>query len=598
MVNSPKKKCFLRLEWLEARDCPTAGALDTTFGGTGIVLTDFSTMADQGMSVAIQPDGKTVVAGRSQQPWLPATKKQPAQNQNLFSLVRYNVDGSLDPSFGSGGKVLTSFGSGTNAYNTSVAIQPDGKIVAAGTVDGKIALARYNTNGSLDTSFDSDGKVTTLIPGNNSNQQTGQIGMVLLPDGKIMLGGRWRSNSGNSGGFALVRYNANGSLDTTFDGDGIALPAITTNYGNIYYPDCMALQDDGKIILAGSIQFTTSIIAQYNANGSLDTTFGSGDGHVEFTGCKFWNDVCLQSGRIVVVGSRPSSGSEPTRPVIARYDSAGALDPTFGVGGLVVETSRQFPATYHAVAIQADGKIVTSGSTGTANGSGMIANAFMVARYSADGSLDTSSFGTDGIVVTDIVVTTELLGDTSEDIVIQTDGRIVVAGSVIDESLNMLFAVTRYLGDNNLSAAAAAPASSSAPSLKLTQAQPLLTEAIRRWRSAGFNVTSLSNINLRIADLPGTIIGQAQGKTTTLDTNAAGWGWFVDKTPRSDSKFRMRGNQGEQERMDLLSVLMHEMGHVLRMDHQHSGVTADTLFAGVRLFPPISSNHSAWSGVK
>jgi hypothetical protein len=113
----------------------------------------------------------------------------------------------------------------------------------------------------------------------------------------------------------------------------------------------------------------------------------------------------------------------------------------------------------------------------------------------------------------------------------------------------------------------------------------LLTEALARWQSAGYDVSSLTNIDLRIADLPGNTLGQAQGLTITLDANAAGWGWFVDPTPRSDSEFFTPGNQGEQNRMDLLTVLGHELGHLLGHDHDDGGVMAETLAAGVRRIP-------------
>ncbi|MFO0815211.1 MAG: matrixin family metalloprotease [Gemmatales bacterium] len=110
-------------------------------------------------------------------------------------------------------------------------------------------------------------------------------------------------------------------------------------------------------------------------------------------------------------------------------------------------------------------------------------------------------------------------------------------------------------------------------------------------------MSALGNINLRISDLPGTTLGQARGNTITLDSNAAGWGWFVDKTPKSDSEFRTRGNQGEQGRMDLLTVLEHEVGHMLGFEHQQSGIMADTLFAGVRRMPHQAMNPSGQASV-
>jgi hypothetical protein len=181
-------------------------------------------------------------------------------------------------------------------------------------------------------------------------------------------------------------------------------------------------------------------------------------------------------------------------------------------------------------------------------------------------------------------------------VALQSNGNIIVSGGMSSHPFLM-----RFFSTPTTLLAASTPSTISNQTLNLAQAQPLLTEAIARWRSAGFNASSLSNINLQIADLPGTTLGQAQGNTITLDTNAAGWGWFVDKTPKSDSEFKASGNQGEQSRMDLLTVLEHEVGHLLAFDHQQSSVMADTLFAGVRRSPistlsqPASSSVDVWA---
>jgi membrane-associated phospholipid phosphatase len=158
----------------------------------------------------------------------------------------------------------------------------------------------------------------------------------------------------------------------------------------------------------------------------------------------------------------------------------------------------------------------------------------------------------------------------------QQVGR-TVAGYVMDHFL----APREDDGDDQLRAAAAAPAPLNA-SLRANQVQPLLGEALARWRAAGVVTSALRGIDVRITDLGGLTLGKAAGGVVWLDDNAAGWGWFVDPMPRSDSEFTTPGNQGEQGRMDLLTVLEHEIGHLLGREHEATGVMQATLTAGTR----------------
>jgi len=214
------------------------GTLDTSFGGTGKVITPIGSSSDDGAnSVAIHTDGRIVAAGYS---------ANGGANYD-FALVRYNTDGTLDTSFGGTGKVVTPVGSSSDDVAASVAIQADGKIVVAGysyygaTVD--FAVVRYNSNGSLDTSFNGTGKVITPI-GTSSTDYAAEV--AIQSDGKIVAAGG--SNGGNYD-FAVVRYNLNGTLDTSFNGTGIVVTPIGTSSTD--YAAEVAIQADGKFVAAG-----------------------------------------------------------------------------------------------------------------------------------------------------------------------------------------------------------------------------------------------------------------------------------------------------------------------------------------------------------
>lgn len=250
----------------------TSGDPDPTFGVGGIVLTDFFGNDDGANSVAIQQDGKIVVAGI-------ATN---AVGVGDFALARYDSNGSLDPGFGSGGKVTTDFAGFYDVAN-GVAIANDGKIVAVGaaafdlTYKRDFAVARYNTDGSLDSSFDGDGKATFHL----SQEYAIASSVVIQPsDGKIVVAGGAviPNNLGYFSDFALVRYDEFGIPDPTFGNAGIVL----SDFGGSEYANDVVLQDDGKIVAAGYRQDPADIelahdfcLARYDTNGNLDPTFGS-----------------------------------------------------------------------------------------------------------------------------------------------------------------------------------------------------------------------------------------------------------------------------------------------------------------------------------
>jgi len=318
------------------------GSLDPTFDYDGKVVTDIRD-SDYGNAIAIQADGKIVVAGESY-----------TGNNRDFSLARYNSDGSLDPTFDGDGKVVTDIG-GTEKINAML-IQPDGRIVVAGTSDNwgedNYALARYNSDGSLDTTFDGDGKVVTSI---GSIDIAYAIAIQL--DGKIVVAGL--SLTGSNWDFSLARYNSNGSLDPTFDGDG----KVVTDLGGVDVALDMAIQPDGRIVAAGESDNPGEqdyALARYNSDGSEDDSFGfRGIVETDIRDEDYGNAIALQAdGKIVVAGLSITGGRWDFS--LVRYNSDGALDLTFdGDGNVVTDLGGRDDA--YAMVIQADGRIVVAG---------------------------------------------------------------------------------------------------------------------------------------------------------------------------------------------------------------------------------------------
>src|SRR6185295_18081579 len=366
----------------------TDGSLDTSFSGDGKQTTDFGGL-DGASGVALQGDGKIVAVGTADESGV----AQMALTK--MALARYNTDGSLDTSFSADGKQATTFGGGDAAVG--VALQADGKIVTVGTTEfgvssfsaqSAFALARHNADGSLDTSFSGDGKQTTDLGGAAAS------GVAIQADGKIVVVGA------NDEDFALARYNTNGSLDTSFSGDG----KQTTDFGPFDAASDVAIQTNGKIVVVGirsdGMGNDDFALARYNPNGSLDTTF-SGDGRqtTDFGGLGGLGEgiaeVALQAnGKIVAVGA--TGGTNPnggdSEFALARYNPNGSLDTTFSGDG---KQTTEFGGDDGAggVALQAGGKIVAVGAGG-------LNSNFALARYNTDGSLDTS-FSGDGRQLTD-----------------------------------------------------------------------------------------------------------------------------------------------------------------------------------------------------
>ncbi len=416
------------VESLEDRCLLAAGDLDPSFGTGGKVTTGFPADA-QAISIALQSDGKIVVFGGT----------DVLGSNASFALIRYNADGSLDTSFDQDGKLTIDFAA------TSIALQVDGKIVVAGstfTIENfDFALARYNSNGSLDTSFGDGGKVATDFSTSDLGTDDFARSVALQADGKIVVAGK-------SGGFiSFARYHSDGSLDSSFDEDGMLIATIGVEAYS-FVPPSMVLQEDDKIVIAGTTINSEFALARFNSDGSLDESF-DGDGQLTTKLGMFGSQatsLALQSdGKIIVAGSTTFQGGALF--ALARYNSDGSLDSSFDGNGKVTtqfgnvdEFAPLTGASYSTatgIALQPDGAIVVAGYTIKNSGTD-----FALVRYNSDGSLDTS-FNDDGRLTTGFRETGD---DQANAIAIQADGRIVVAGFTDNEG-SFEFALARYNGD-------------------------------------------------------------------------------------------------------------------------------------------------------
>ena len=353
-------------------------------------------------------------------------------NYHQFTLVRYNTDGTLDTEFGSGGEVLTQL-SGFNDVIKGMLLQPDGKIVAGGFADSGnggtiyMAVARYFSNGALDGSFGQGGIVKT-----DWSKGTGYNyieSVALQPDGKILAAGSSKVGN-NSWRFAVVRYNADGTLDTTFGSKGIASAIIYNNpsdwVSNIAY--ALTVQPNGKIVAVGSAKSVGGqrdiVLMRFTAKGARDQSFGKKGlvvTKLPFDGSS--QAVALQSNGMILVGVNSYGPG-----CILRYKSNGTLDNTFGQKGTVSTANSVF-----ALAVQKNGKILSGGVF-----KGDTKEDLSLNRYNSNGTSD-SNFGNGGSVVTDFSGG----NDAILALAIESDGKVVAGGYAFD-GIQEVWALARY----------------------------------------------------------------------------------------------------------------------------------------------------------
>jgi uncharacterized delta-60 repeat protein len=433
-INTVRSTCFLLTIFVAFATAAFAidGDLDAGFAGSGKTTTALAFGFDIGSGVAVQPDGKILVAGTT---W-------DANFETVFGVARYNVDGTLDATFGTGGRVVVP-NFFFNGLKVDIALQTDGKIVLAGGAGpsggtSDFAVIRLNPDGSPDGSFGTSGKATCDFYGLTDTANA----VSIQPDGKIVAAGSATNMSGNLD-LAVVRFDAAGNPDPGFGSAGKMNVDI---FGSIDQANGVVVQADGKIVVAGTAWALGSsdsdyLILRLNSDGTVDVAFGTaGLALVSFADHDEGNAVALQSdGKIVVGGSAGTDSILTSNFGLVRFDTNGVPDPTFGTGGKV--TTDFFSALDRAndIVIQPDGKIVAVGEVNPDAIDIELHVDFGLARYDTAGALD-ATFGSGGKVITDFGNI-----DSAASVAFTPDCRIVAAGYTWPvQTGDIDFAIARY----------------------------------------------------------------------------------------------------------------------------------------------------------
>ncbi len=415
----------------------TAGTLDTTFGGTGLVSSHPGDPAGLVMAnnMTVQSNGEIIQVGQA---------ADPTTHNTDIALVRYTASGALDTSFGTGGVVLTPLTTGAGAPTASdVLVDSQGRIVVVGGDGSHFELLRYTSSGQLDSTFGNGGLVTTPVPGATSSGVATTV--ALDAAGDIIVGGS--AYSSQFGFFApLFRYSTGGTLDTSFGLGGMAFANFPT--ATITTINSLLVESDGSILVGGNDSGNTSdwALLRFTSAGRPDPTFGTSGAVVTSFGKAQETATALAEqpdGKIVAVGDA-STGAAGGFDV-ARYNPDGTLDATFATAGTLTTSFSGDHANALGVAVDANGKIVVGG---TVTVSGQSGTYFALARYLADGTLD-GTFGTAGLATT--------VGAAQNDEA-SFNGTLALdpAGNIVLASSGANFNLARFTGD---------PATPATPSL-------------------------------------------------------------------------------------------------------------------------------------
>jgi uncharacterized delta-60 repeat protein len=445
---------------IQMRPGLAAPGLDASFAGSGKTLIGFGGVYSAAYAVAIQPDGRIVAAGVTND----------SSNDSGLALARLNTDGSLDLSFGVNGKTTTP--GVDNA--TAVAIQSDGKILAAGGYSG-FELARYNANGSLDTSFGTNG-IAIAFPDAAEAQAVG-----IQLDGKIVVSGHFQTTGPAQ--FALARFNTNGTLDSSFGNAGQVVTTIETGcdaFGAGFQPDGKSVAAGLAASLNGSVESVDFAVARYTTNGALDFSFGSLGRATNNAGGGTLDGAYAMGiqpdGKIVLAGAAaignfpgPVTGNTVVNSFVAlaRFNTNGTPDATFGNNGTVLTEIGTFSDYALSLALQPNGKILVAGASDSGN------YQWFVQRYNSDGSVD-PTYGDNGVRFMNFGSGTN---EYAYAIALDSSGRAVVAGDA-----GGVFGVVRLLPD------------ASPVSLKISLTNPNFARISWPYPSIGWNLQQNSNL--------------------------------------------------------------------------------------------------------
>lgn len=424
------KLLFLLISLLGLKSYSQNYVLDNSFGSSGLVTTTFGPNLNYITSLELQTDGKILACGNYIN-----------GSSNYLVVSRFNTDGTLDNSFGTLGKVTTSISNNGITSLFKIKLQIDGKILIGGTTGTTIStsdfiLLRLNTDGSFDNSFGTNGMTITDI----NNKSNVAYSIEVQADHKILLAGRTDTASEFSN-VAVIRYNSNGTLDTSFGNLGV----VNLNIGNsnsqasIDNASCIKLQSNGKILLGGSSDATSAVeqynftVIRLNTDGTLDNSFGNAGKIITNTGGK--EEIIslnITTDDKIIAGGHLFDNSS-TKICLAKYNIDGDLDTTFGVNGIVI-TSINMNDTNYQTSLQSDGKILCIGSSN---------NNFLMVRYNSNGTLD-NSFNTIGYVLTDFFGGM----DVGYSLIIESDGSIVLGGGATNPIPSVTFALAKYKIEN------------------------------------------------------------------------------------------------------------------------------------------------------